>query len=81
MVMFYPIDKESVIFSNCSNGDLRLVGSAVDYEGRLEICINGVWGTVCYSTIHYYYYQRYWTEIDARVVCRQLGHQELGKHT
>ena len=57
---------------------MRLVGGAKEYEGRVEICINGAWGTVCYSTSSYYY-RNDWDVTDARVVCRQLGHQELGK--
>ena len=65
-------------FSNCSDGEVRLVGGAVDYEGRVEICISGVWGTVCSSSSRYYY--SYWDLSDARVVCLQLGHQELGKY-
>ena len=71
--------RDSVVFSNCSDGDVRLVGSTVEFEGRVEICVNGVWGTVCFSTRSSTYYSRYWDERDARVVCRQLGHQELGE--
>ena len=66
------------IFSNCTNGDVRLVGGQTEYEGRVGVCINGAWGTVCQSTSSYYR-STYWDLNDARVVCRQLGHQELGK--
>ena len=64
--------------ANCSDGDVRLVGgSVINVEGRVEICINRVWGTVC-STTSRYYYRSNWDVSDAKVVCRQLGHQELG---
>ena len=49
---------------SCSHGALRLVGGRSSNEGRVEICINGVWGTVCNSG---------WGSSNARVVCRQLG--------
>ena len=62
--------------ANCSDGDIRLVDGVTDYEGRVEICINRVWGTVCSTTSRYYYSR--WDVSDAKVVCRQLGHQELG---
>ena len=56
--------------SDCSDGDVRLVGGSTEYEGRVEVCINRAWGTICrYS----------WSTSDSNVVCRQLGHQGLGK--
>ena len=45
------------------------MGGTKDYEGRLEVCINNVWGTVCGIQ---------WDSQDTMVACKQLGHQELG---
>lgn len=51
----------------CINGALRLVGGLNQYEGRLEICINNVWGTIC---------DNMWDSTDASVACKQLGYSE-----
>ena len=71
-------DSTAVVPSNCSDGDVRLVGGATSNEGRVEICINQVWGTVCRSTLSIYYNS--FGVQEGHVVCRQLGHQELGEN-
>ena len=56
--------------SSCANGDIRLVNGTTAYEGRVEICYGGVWGSVCDSG---------WDYRDAAIVCLQLGFQGASK--
>ena len=64
----------STPMDDCADGDVRLVGGSTEYEGRVEVCINRAWGTICSR-----YYG--WSTSDINVVCRQLGHQGLGMKT
>ena len=32
---------------SCIEGSVRLVNSIIEYEGRVEVCSDGVWSTVC----------------------------------
>ena len=54
----------------CIDGDIRLSGGRNGSEGRVEICNGNAWGTVCDDL---------WGNIDAQVVCNQLGFASTGK--
>lgn len=57
---------------SCAVSDVRLVGGASDYEGRVEICHNRIWVSVC---------DTHWDNNDANAICNQLGHQSTGSVT
>ena len=55
----------------CTNvGVIRLSNGSQLNEGRVEICLDGYWGSVCSNG---------WDEQDALVTCRQAGYQTLSE--
>ena len=52
------------IHAACTQGDIRLVAGARDSEGRVEVCNQNQWGSVCDVG---------WDLNDGNVACRQAG--------
>ena len=63
------ITENGTIPDNCEHGAIKLVGGTKEYEGNVEICINGVWSVICDSG---------WSTNDARVACAQAGYPGPG---
>ena len=53
----------------CEHGNVRIAGSSDPLVGRVEVCVNNTWGTIC---------DDYWDDNDASVVCRQLNYPGEG---
>ena len=48
---------------------MRLADGVIEQEGRVEVCVHGVWGSVCNDG---------WDKIDGLVVCSQIGYPRAG---
>lgn len=55
---------------DCQDGAVRLVNGSQVFNGRVEVCLNGVWGTVCNGQFG---------GLEAVVICRQLGYSRFRK--
>ena len=49
---------------NCDDGDVRLVNGSNELEGRVEVCFNNAWGTVCHSDFG---------DGEAQVICNYVS--------
>lgn len=54
---------------DCARGSVRLQGGNSTH-GRVEVCVEGVWGTLCGSFGD--------NSLEARSVCALLGHASFG---
>ena len=53
----------------CREGSVRLSVGDIEQEGIPEVCVNGVWGSICDSG---------WSSIDGDVFCKELGFEYIG---
>ena len=49
----------------CTQGDIRLVAGSASNEGRVEVCNQNQWGSIC---------DMGWDLTDARVACCHAGY-------
>lgn len=54
----------------CADGAVQLIGDSRYSEfGRIEVCLNETWGTIC---------DTHWDFTDASVLCKELGFSDHG---
>ena len=62
----HKLTVHSLTIVNCTEGDVRLVDGPSANKGRLEVCINETWASVCSRSFGYR---------ERGVACAQLGYQ------
>ena len=71
-IVLVDVTMSVFIIAKCEAGTVRLAsrGSYFRNYGRVELCINQTWNSICDET---------WDHIDASVVCHQLGYSKYGQ--
>ena len=70
LLYFFSVNVvSSVVVAECSTGSVRLVNGADKYEGQAQVCVNGVWGTICDNG---------WDKSDSNAFCGELGFSSYG---
>ena len=59
------------MLANCTNGEITLASGPTYREGRVEVCMDRRWGTVCIEG---------WADTEAGLVCVRLGFPREGEH-
>lgn len=54
---------------SCTDGDIRLEGGRNEFGGRVEICRNNSFGSICDNGL--------WNDPEAKVVCNKLGFEGI----
>lgn len=60
----------STQYEDCVDGSVRLVNGTNPLEGRVELCVNNAWGTICDSEF---------SEDLADIICNQTGFKYNGR--
>ena len=58
--------------TECTPGDVRLVGGSKNTEGRVEVCTESYWAVACIRSLY---------SSTIKLLCKQLGYPTYGKYT
>ena len=67
--LFISVWHSSYVTAFCDNGTVRLAQGPKASVGRVEVCIEGTWRTIC---------SEYMSNSDASVICKSLGYSPYG---